>query len=93
MAHQSFQGGSEKTWSDKYGDWLFYGPIVLGAVGSFLAGLWKFLTSDGGNRSSALLQRTAALTAPGVQRSSAFNQARMVPSLISHPRLMASNAA
>ena len=59
---KAYFDGSEKTWSDKYGDWLFYGPIVLGAVGSFLAGLWKFLTSDGGNRSSALLQRIAALT-------------------------------
>jgi TRAP-type uncharacterized transport system substrate-binding protein len=58
---KAFFEGSEKTWSDKYGDWLFYGPIVLGMVGSFLAGLWKFLTSDSGNRTDEMLRRIASL--------------------------------
>jgi hypothetical protein len=58
---KAFFDGSEKTFSDKYGDWLFYGPIILGMVGSFLAGLWKFLTGDGGQRSTDFTQRLTSL--------------------------------
>lgn len=58
---KAFFDGSEKTFSDKYGDWLFYGPIILGMVGSFLAGLWKFLTGDGGKRSTDFSQRLTLL--------------------------------
>ncbi len=58
---KAFFDGSEKTWSDKYGDWLFYGPIIMGALGSFLAAVWKFLTGDGGSRTTGLMQRISAL--------------------------------
>ena len=58
---KAFFSGEEKTWSDKYGDWLFYGPIILGMVGSFMAGLWKFLTGDEGQRKSDFAQRLASL--------------------------------
>ena len=58
---KAFFDGSEKSWSDKYGDWLFYGPIILGALGSFLAGVWKFLTADGGKRTTGLLTRISSL--------------------------------
>lgn len=58
---KAFFDGSEKTWSDKYGDWLFYGPIVLGMLGTFAAGLWKFLTSDNGKQTHDFAERLTAL--------------------------------
>jgi TRAP-type uncharacterized transport system substrate-binding protein len=58
---KAFFDGTEKTWSDKYGDWLFYGPIVLGMVGSFLAGLWRFLTRDAGSSNTDFANRLTAL--------------------------------
>ena len=45
----AISSGEEKTWSDKYGDRLFYRPIILGMVGSFIAGVWKFLTETTGS--------------------------------------------
>ena len=53
---KSFFDGEEKTFFDKYGDWMFYGPLLLGALGSLMAGSWKFLTGDSG-KSSLLLIR------------------------------------
>ena len=35
--------GEQKTFFDKYGDALFYGPMALGALTSLLAGAWKLL--------------------------------------------------
>lgn len=35
--------GNEKTFFDRYGDALFYGPMALGALASALAAVWKFL--------------------------------------------------
>ena len=58
---RAFFDGTEKTWADKYGDGLFYGPIVLGMVGSFLAGLWKFLTRDTGSSNTDFANRLTAL--------------------------------
>ena len=53
---KSFFDGEEKTFFDKYGDWMFYGPLLLGALGSLMAGLWKFLTGDSGKSSLLLIQ-------------------------------------
>ncbi len=56
-----FFSGDEKTWFDRYGDWLFYGTLMMGMVGSAMAGLWKFLTGDGKNEATQLLQRISSL--------------------------------
>jgi hypothetical protein len=58
---KAFFDGSEKTWSDKYGDWLFYGTLLLGMLGSIMAGLWKFLTGDDGKQTTDFAQRLTAL--------------------------------
>src|SRR5262245_48345323 len=58
---KAFFDWSEKTWSDKYGDWLFYGPIVLGMLGSIAAALWKFLTGDSGKQGTDFAERLTAL--------------------------------
>lgn len=39
----AYYEGEEKTFFDRYGDALFYGPMLLGALASLLAGIWKFL--------------------------------------------------
>lgn len=39
----AYYEGEEKTFFDRYGDALFYGPMALGALASLLAGIWKFL--------------------------------------------------
>jgi hypothetical protein len=68
---KAFFDGSEKTWSDKYGDWLFYGTLLLGVLGSLMAGVWKFLTGDDGKQTSeftrqltSLLERTRNASTP-----------------------------
>jgi TRAP-type uncharacterized transport system substrate-binding protein len=58
---KTFFSGEEKTWSDKYGDWLFYGTLLLGMLGSFVAGLWKFLTGDDGKQTTDFAQRLSSL--------------------------------
>lgn len=58
---KAFFDGSEKTFFDKYGDWMFYGPLLLGVLGSMMAGLWKFLTGDSGKSSIMLIQHLTML--------------------------------
>lgn len=41
-AKQYFEG-EEKTFMDQYGDWLFYGPMLAGALGSAFLALWNLL--------------------------------------------------
>lgn len=43
--------GEQKTFLDKYGDALYYGPLALGGIASLLAGVWKAfgLSSDTSN--------------------------------------------
>jgi hypothetical protein len=41
-----FYDGEETTLMERYGDWLFYGPMLLGALGSALLGLRRFLQPD-----------------------------------------------
>ncbi|HEY0493701.1 MAG TPA: TAXI family TRAP transporter solute-binding subunit [Candidatus Dormibacteraeota bacterium] len=38
--------GEETSLMERYGDWLFYGPMLLGALGSGLIGLRRFLQPD-----------------------------------------------
>jgi TRAP-type uncharacterized transport system substrate-binding protein len=58
---KAFFDGSEKTWSDKYGDWLFYGTLLLGVLGSLMAGVWKFLTGDDGKQTSEFIRQLTSL--------------------------------
>ncbi len=40
---KAYFDGEQKTFFEKYGDALFYGPMAIGALTSLLAGAWKFL--------------------------------------------------
>jgi TRAP transporter TAXI family solute receptor len=42
----TYFGGDEKSLFDKYGDWLFYGTMMLGTLTSLLVGVGKFIGSD-----------------------------------------------
>jgi TRAP transporter TAXI family solute receptor len=44
----AYFAGEEKTIFDKYGDMFFYASMLLGMVGSALAAVWKFVSSDSG---------------------------------------------
>jgi TRAP-type uncharacterized transport system substrate-binding protein len=50
---KTYFDGEQKSFFDKYGDALFYGPMLLGALTSLFAGAWKFLGlgSNGDNDS------------------------------------------
>jgi TRAP-type uncharacterized transport system substrate-binding protein len=39
----AYYEGNEKTFFDRYGDALFYVPMLLGALASVLAAIWRFL--------------------------------------------------
>jgi TRAP transporter TAXI family solute receptor len=41
-----YYDGEETTLMERYGDWLFYGPMLMGALGSGLIGLRRFLQPD-----------------------------------------------
>src|SRR5215213_6694962 len=41
-----FYDGEETTLMERYGDWIWYGPMLLGALGSALVGLRRFLQPD-----------------------------------------------
>lgn len=41
-----YYDGEETTLMERYGDWLFYGPMLFGALGSALIGLRRFLKPD-----------------------------------------------
>ena len=43
---KEYYDGEEKTLMERHGDWLFYGPMLLGALGSALVGLRRFLHPD-----------------------------------------------
>ena len=68
---KAFFDGDEKSWFDRYGDWLFYGTLLLGTLGSIMAGLWKFLIGDGGSYNTEMLRRVASLIERGRKAKSA----------------------
>jgi uncharacterized protein len=41
-----YYDGAETTLMERYGDWLFYGPMVFGVLGSALLGIRRFLQTD-----------------------------------------------
>ena len=80
-----FYDGEEKTLMERYGDWLFYGPMLLGMLGTVLAAMLRFLglpqvpdrrsSCLGRRRSLRRLRRPARLqisiqsAAPSMRRS------------------------
>jgi TRAP transporter TAXI family solute receptor len=42
----AYFNGEQKTFFDKYGDWIFYGSLLLGSLASLLAATWKFIARD-----------------------------------------------
>src|SRR3954452_21340218 len=60
---KAFYDGEEKTLMERYGDWLFYGPMLLGALGSVLAALLRFLGLPQVPDTSLILARTQEIIA------------------------------
>jgi uncharacterized protein len=52
-----YYDGEEKTLMERYGDWLFYGPMLLGALGSGLLVVLRFLGVGQQPEGAALLSR------------------------------------
>jgi uncharacterized protein len=55
--------GEEKTLMERYGDWLFYGPMLLGALGSGLLVVLRFLGLQEEREGGALLVRLSEVIA------------------------------
>src|SRR5262249_36529264 len=43
--------GTQQTFFEKYSDALYYGPMMLGGLASFLVALWKFVGGSRGDES------------------------------------------
>ncbi len=52
-----YYGGEETSLMERYGDWLFYGPMLLGALGSGLLVVLRFLGFRDEQDQTALLAR------------------------------------
>lgn len=52
-----YYGGEETSLMERYGDWLFYGPMLLGALGSGLLVVLRFLGFRDDQDQTALLAR------------------------------------
>src|SRR5215207_8320352 len=52
-----YYGGEETSLMERYGDWLFYGPMLLGALGSGLLIVLRFLGFRDDQDQTALLAR------------------------------------
>src|SRR5262245_31156701 len=52
--------GTQKTFLDKYVDWLFYGAMFLGTLDSIFAATWKFMTKKEEGPESLPLMRLYA---------------------------------
>jgi len=51
---KAYFDGDHKTFFDKYGDALFYGPMALGALTSLFAAAWKFMAGTEASNSNLL---------------------------------------
>jgi TRAP transporter TAXI family solute receptor len=58
---KAYFDGDHKTFFDKYGDALFYGPMALGALTSLFAAAWKFMGIGTDASNSSLLASLGAL--------------------------------
>lgn len=48
--------GEEQTLMERYGDWLWIGPMLLGGIASALLGLWRFLKGGADSEYEDLLE-------------------------------------
>ena len=60
---KAFYDGEEKTLMERYGDWLFYGPMLVGMLGTVLAALLRFLGLPQVPDTSLILSRTQEIIA------------------------------
>jgi TRAP transporter TAXI family solute receptor len=44
---KAYYDGEETTLMERYGDWMWYGPMLIGALGSALVAVRRFLGEDG----------------------------------------------
>lgn len=44
---KAYYDGEETTLMERYGDWVWYGPMLIGALGSALVAVRRFLEEDG----------------------------------------------
>lgn len=58
-----YYDGEETTLMERYGDWLFYGPVLFGALGSLLLGLKRFLRGADADEPDRLPRLSALLDA------------------------------
>jgi TRAP-type uncharacterized transport system substrate-binding protein len=56
----AFYNGTQQSFMDEYGNWIYLGSMILGGVATVLAGAWKFLGS-GWSESEAPLDALYAL--------------------------------
>jgi TRAP-type uncharacterized transport system substrate-binding protein len=61
-AKQYFDG-DEKTFFDRFGDYIFYGTLILGSITSVLAALWKFLIGESTAPGRRLIDRADEMCA------------------------------
>ena len=57
----AYYDGAQKTFFEKYGDYLFYGPMLLGALTSFFAAAWRFVKIGGYEETTSPLDPLYAL--------------------------------
>ena len=50
----AFYNGTQQSFMDEYGNWIYLTPMILGGIATVLAAAWKFL----GNR--AVRKRSSA---------------------------------
>ncbi len=51
--------GTEKTFFERYGDWLFYGPLIAGLLSTGFMGVHRWMAADDTPNSAAHLATTA----------------------------------
>ncbi len=56
----AFYNGTQQSFMDEYGNWIYLTPMILGGIATVLAGAWKFL-GIGQSESEAPLDRLYAL--------------------------------
>jgi TRAP-type uncharacterized transport system substrate-binding protein len=56
----AFYNGTQQSFMDEYGNWIYLTPMILGGIATVLAGAWKFL-GIGRSESEAPLDRLYAL--------------------------------
>jgi len=60
---KAFYDGEETTLMERYGDWVWYGPVLLGALGSVLAAILRFLGFQEGPQAPVILARVQEIIA------------------------------